>query len=482
MQDLVDGLASIISNEESEWIEFKKNNCAPQEIGETISAVSNAARLHQREVAYIVWGIENDTRKVVGTTFKPRREKVKSQELENWIATQLDPRIDFKVHELQHEGKSVVVFSIQPCSDRPVSFRGVEYIRVGSYTKPLRDHPEKERALWAKASQVPFESEIALRAVRTEEVMKLLDCDSYFQLLQQTAPSDPIETLKRLEHEKLLIRFGDEKWHITNLGAILFAKRLADFDVLGRKAVRVIFYKNRNRTITIEEQIGARGYAVGFAGLVKFINERLPKNEEIGQAFRRQARVYPEIAIRELVANAIIHQDLRMRGVSPLVEIFSDRIEITNPGEPLIPTLRFIDEPPQSRNEILASLMRRFNVCEERGSGVDKIVALVEFYQLPAPEWTSSQDHTKAVMFSPRRLSEMDKQDKVRACYQHACLLHVSNQIMTNATLRKRFSIEEHNYSIASRIIADTVRAGLIRLKDPDSTSRKHARYVPFWA
>jgi ATP-dependent DNA helicase RecG len=82
--------------------------------------------------------------------------------------------------------------------------------------------------------------------------------------------------------------------------------------------------------------------------------------------------------------------------------------------------------------------MRRLNVCEERGSGVDKVIFQVELYQLPAPEWTSSQEHTKVVMFAPRKLSEMDRQDKIRACYQHACLLHVSNQIMTNATLRKR--------------------------------------------
>ncbi len=482
MHDLTDALGQILSHEESEWIEFKHNNCRPDEIGETISAVSNAARLHQRDVAYIVWGIENGTRKVVGTSFKPRQTKVKSQELENWIATQLEPKIDFKIHELEHETKPIVVFSVQPSQDRPVSFRGTEYIRVGSYTKKLRDHPEKERALWAKASLTAFEREVVVRGARTDEVLDLLAWQSYFELQQQAPPSDAIEILKRLEREKLLSRVSNEKWSITNLGALLFAKQLSDFDVLARKAVRVIAYSGQNRTATIMEQLGTRGYAAGFTGLINFINNKLPTNEQIGQALRRQARMYPEIAVRELVANAIIHQDFRMRGVSPLVEIFSDRIEITNPGQPLISTLRFIDEPPQSRNEILAGLMRRLNICEERGSGVDKVIFNVELYQLPAPEWSVSQEHTKVVMFAPRKLSEMDRQDKIRACYQHACLLYVSNQIMTNATLRKRFSIEEHNYSLASRIISDTIKAEMIKPKDPDSTSRKHARYVPFWA
>jgi ATP-dependent DNA helicase RecG len=242
VHDLADALASILAHDESEWIEFKHNNCNPDEIGATISAVSNAARLHQRDVAYIVWGIENATRKVVGTTFKPRRANVKSQELENWIATQLEPKIDFRIHELDHEGKPIVVFSVQPCPDRPVSFRGIEYIRVGSYTKKLRDHPEKERALWAKASQLAFEREHAVRDVRTQEVLDLLDWQSYFELVQQAPPADPIEILKRLERERLLVRSGNEKWNITNLGAILFAKQLSDFDLLARKAVRVIVY------------------------------------------------------------------------------------------------------------------------------------------------------------------------------------------------------------------------------------------------
>src|ERR1035438_737625 len=119
---------------------------------------------------------------------------------------------------------------------------------------------------------------------------------------------------------------------------------------------------------------------------------------------KASSRMYPEIAIRELVANAIIHQDFRLHGVSPLVEIFSDRIEITNPGQPLISTLRFIDEPPQSRNEVLAALMRRLNICEERGSGIDKVISQAELFQLPAPEFLSYENHTKAVMFAHRKL------------------------------------------------------------------------------
>lgn len=244
----------------------------------------------------------------------------------------------------------------------------------------------------------------------------------------------------------------------------------------------MIVYKGNSRIKTVKEQIGTKGYAAGFQGLVSYVNDQLPTNEQIGVALRSEMRMYPELAIRELVANALIHQDLNMRGDGPMVEIFSDRIEITNPGQPLIDPLRFIDEPPQSRNEALASFMRRMNMCEERGSGIDKVVFEVEFFQLPAPKFLVTENHTKVVLFAHRKLSSMDRQDKIRACYQHACLLFVSNQRMTNATLRKRLSIQEQNYATASRIIGDTIQQKLVKPYDPESSSRKLASYVPFWA
>lgn len=192
--------------------------------------------------------------------------------------------------------------------------------------------------------------------------------------------------------------------------------------------------------------------------------------------------MYPELAVRELVANAIIHQDYSMTGTSPIVEIFADRLEITNPGEPIVPTERFVDTPPQSRNESLASLMRRVGICEERGSGIDKVVSQTERHQLPAPLFEAGSGHTRVVLFAHRPFSKMDKDDRVRACYLHACLQHVKRESLTNTSLRQRFGIDEKNSAQVSRIIAETIGRKLIRPYDPESVSRKLARYVPYWA
>jgi len=467
---------------ETEWVEFKMNREDPQDIGEYISALSNSATLVGKPKGYIIWGIDDSTHELKGTTFDPARKKIGNEDLENWLATQLEPRIGFKLRETFIDEKHFVVLEIPRATHMPIRFKGQEFVRCGSYKKRLAEHPDKEKALWRVFSLEPFERRFAADQLDASDAIRLLDYSRYFDMIGQSQPFDLRGIAQRLVQEKLLARQDDGTFGVTNLGAILFAKDLGSFDGLSRKALRVIIYRGRDRTETLREQPGVRGYAIGFAGAVQFILDQLPENEVISKALRETVRLYPAIAIRELVANALIHQDFDLSGTGPLVELFVDRIEITNPGKPLIDTLRFIDEPPRSRNESLAAFMRRLNICEERGSGIDKVIRSIELFQLPAPDFRVSDTHTVAVLYAHKTLRQMDRQDRVRACYQHAALRFVSNDVMTNSSLRDRFGIEQQNYSMASRIIAETVEEGLIRRFDPDSRSKKHARYVPFWA
>ena len=467
---------------ETEWLEFKCNYSNPQLIGEYLSALSNSAAMSKKHFGYIIWGVDDRKHNVSGTEFKPHQTKKGNQELESWLEMHLSPRINFKIHEFTYNEKSIVLFEIPCASHRPVSFKGVEYVRIGSYKKPLKEFPEKERQLWKIFAHVPFEMQIAKQNLTSDEVLKLIDYPSYFDLTNQPLPDNKEGVLDKLLSEKMINKKDGGLYDITNLGGIIFAKDLNSFDRISRKAIRVIVYKNANRIETIREQTTIKGYGVGFEGAISYINNLLPENEIIDNGLRKSIRMYPEIAIRELVANALIHQDFTLRGTGPTIEIFSDRIEITNPGIPLIDTLRFIDEPPQSRNEALASFMRRINICEERGSGVDKVIFQVELYQLSAPKFIVTANHTKTILYAQKNFVEMDKADRIRACYQHACLRYVSNDFLTNTSLRDRFSFPKKNYSMASRIINDTIEKNLIKRYDPENQSKKHAKYIPFWA
>lgn len=466
---------------ECEWAEFKVNNSNPQEIGELLSALSNSACYHNQKYGYLAYGIEDETHNLVGTNFNPLTEKKGNQELENWIATQLNPRIDFNIFEFDYQDNHYSIFRIEATRNTPVSFRGETYIRIGSYKKLLDEHQERERKIWNKENIRIFEREISLENAEEDEVLRLIDYPAYFDLIKFPLPDNRKGILERLTHDKIIIPQPNGKFSITNLGALLVAKEIEEFENISRKTVRVIIYDGKNRVRTIKEQIGKKGYAVGFDGLIKFINDQTPSKEVIEGAFRKVISLYPSLAIRELVANAIIHQDFSVRGTSPMIEVFSDRIEITNPGKPLIDPLRFVDHSPESRNEILARFMRRLNVCEERGSGMDKVILECEIHKLPSPEIIIGDNYTRIILYGPKTLKEMDKTERIRTCYHHACLKYVSGEFMTNQSVRERFDIEEHNAAIASRIIGDTIDSKLVKDSDPENKSRKYVKYVPYW-
>ena len=466
---------------ETEWAEFKHNIAEADEIGEYISALSNSAALCGKASAYLIWGIDNVSHDIIGTTFKPSVFKVGNEELENWLLRLLSPKIHFRFFEFAIDGINVVMLEIARAFRHPVQFKNQEFIRVGSYKKKLKDFPEKERELWRIFDVTPFEELISAENIEANDILMMLDYPAYFDMLKLPLPESRDGIMQALKADAMISKTDGGKWNITNLGATLLAKKLSDFSSLKRKAVRVIVYKGNSRVTTEREQEGAKGYATGFEGLIGYINNLLPTNEVIVKALRKSVPMYPEIAVRELVANAIIHQDFFITGTGPMIEIFEDRMEITNPGIPLVDTNRFLDTPPRSRNESLASFMRRIGVCEERGSGIDKVVFETEYYQLPAPYFEISGDNTRAVLFSQRPLNKMDKDDRIRACYLHACLKYVNRDFMTNASLRDRFGIETKNSAMASRIIKDALAAKAIRPYE-ESTSRKFMKYVPIWA
>jgi predicted HTH transcriptional regulator len=207
----------------------------------------------------------------------------------------------------------------------------------------------------------------------------------------------------------------------------------------------------------------------------------LPQNEVVEDALRKKVKLVPDIAIREVIANALIHQDFYMGGASVMVEIYDNRVEISNPGEPVVPVERLIDGY-QSRNERLADLMRRMGICEEKGSGIDKVVGVAEGYQLPAPDFRAAFKRTAVTIYGPKEFEAMDRADRVRACYQHCALKYVMSEPMTNQSLRERFHLPESKSTIASQIIAATIEAGSIKSDESVGASRKFARYIPFWA
>lgn len=479
MLALIDDLRRLPA--ETSWVEFKENNSNPENIGRLISAISNAARLSDQNCGYVVWGIRDGDHAIVGTSFDPARQQHQSQPLEFWLAQRLQPSIPFSFSTVQFEGQRLVLLKIPPAAPTPVEFERQSHIRIGSATPPLSDYPERLSTLWGKLQAYAWESELAAQFVSGNDVLAKLDYASYFEMTGQPLPDNRAGIFEKLVADRLVRPDVGGHWNITNLGAMLFAKRLSDFSAsLERKAVRFVAYDGVSRADTVTNRSdGQRGYASGFKGLVDFIHGLLPNNEHIERDVRVERPLYPSIAIREIIANALIHQDMTITGTGPLIELFKDRMEITNPGQPLVDPDRFLDSPPRSRNESLAALMRRMRLCEEQGTGIDKVLTAVEAHQLPPPDLRRDGNAVKVVLFAPRGFAAMTQEERVRACYQHAGLKFVSGQRMRNSTLCERFGIDQKNAAQASVVIRQALEANLIR---PADEEHPRAGYVPFWA
>ena len=467
--------------DETGWVEFKHNNDEPHMIGEDISALANSAVLADHSHAYMIWGVEDGTHDIIGTKVRLKQAKKGNQELENWLRYLLSKNADFDFHSVDIDGKHVEVIVIAKALGVPVTFEKIDYIRVGSYTKKINEFPVLQAQLWDKLHHEQFEDSYVKTDMPLQKVFRLLNCDAYFETLQIPVPTEPEGYSHYLEEEGIIQKQDNGLYAITNLGAVLFAKKLSDFPRLGRKAIRIVQYEGNNRLTILKEETMVEGYAISLEKAVKYVDTLLPSREDINSVRRTTFSTFPLPAIREAIANAIIHQDFYISGAGPVIEVFTNRIEVTNPGAPLVEIMRIIDNPPKSRNEKLASLMRRLRMCEELGRGWDRMVITCELQRLPAPRIQIYQDSTKVSLFSHYEFANLSMEDKIWASYLHACIRYVEGDALTNSSLRERFGLKDTSAGSISRLIKEVTDKKWIKPLDP-TTAKRYMKYIPFWA
>lgn len=429
---------------------------------------------------FLAFGIDNAGKPVGVEEVDPT-----VNQLANLGRDALEPQVALD-HAVATVGSARVLFvHIPEATIKPVHLRGKDlehsFIRSAGTT---RSASRQEIGHMMLSSRTPrWEDLRASTLLREDEALAALEIDPVFEMLDRPAPVGLEARFQWLIDERFLER-AEGGGFITNLGAVATARDLNAFPDLARKGIRVIAYDGTNKAATKLEREGKRGYAVSFQALLKFVMSLLPQSEVIERALRVTKTVYPEIALRELIANALIHQDFSITGAGPLVEVFSDRIAISNPGT-LLPSKqldRLIGTQPESRNEQLARAFRRYKICEERGSGLLKAGLAIELYGLPPIRFETGQNFFKVTLFAPRTFSQMSSRERLDACYQHALLQHLSSSALTNTSLRQRLKMPERQRSMVSVLIQEAVDSGLIKPSDPENKSKKFAEYIPSWA
>jgi ATP-dependent DNA helicase RecG len=432
---------------------------------------------------FLVFGVDN-----TGTAVGVDEASIETtmNKLANLGREALEPPLALDHAVESFDGVRLLFVHVPESTVKPVHLRGKSldhaFIRSGGTSRAAS---RQEIGAMMLHSRTPRWEELHASLLLTDqETLAQLNAEPILKMLERPLPSSPAETMDWLAGEKFVDREPGGGGYVTNLGAIAAARKLADFADLSRKAVRIVVYDGLNKAKTKQEKEGTKGYAISFQGIMTVLMSLLPQSEVIQQALREKKTVYPEIALREIIANALIHQDFSISGAGPLIEIYDDRVEISNPGG-LLPSKRLdrlIGTQPESRNEQLARAFRRYKICEERGSGLLKAGVEVELYGLPPIRFDAGPNHFKVTLFTPRPFAKMSPRERLDACYQHAVLKHFSGTAMTNTTLRERLKMPEKQRSMVSVLMQEALDHKLIKPADPENRSKKFAEYVPIWA
>jgi predicted HTH transcriptional regulator len=269
----------------------------------------------------------------------------------------------------------------------------------------------------------------------------------------------------------------------TNLCVLLCAKNFNELPNYEKFNIRVTEYHGADKLSAKRDIFFNSGYSLVLDEIIDKVLSLIPHQEVLKKATRINQPLVPETAVRELIANAIIHRDYTQNNSFVAVDIFSDRIEITNPGG-LLPDIsldRLIDHPSKTRNEVLADIMRKMGFAEEKGSGYDKAVKFIERSASPPIKWRLEKDYFCVILYMPKKFSDMEKNERIEAVFQHSCLNFVTNKKTTNQSIRGRFKFGEHEKTKTSRLIQDCLTAGRIKCANKNDL-RRDWHYFPYFA
>lgn len=460
---------------ELDWKEALSNNT--ERLKEHLSALANYSG-----GGFLIFGVSGEGN-IPGI---PKEECNKILQRLGGIARDgVEPGILLQHDVIEYDGKNLLAVFVPESVEKPVHKRGqsieFSFIRAGGQTRRMTKQ-ELRMALLTSRSMRFEELPAAVPEAAVTDREKYFDFSIVFGRLKKSQNTHDDAETEFLHSHKLLAR-STGKYFPTNLSVLTCAKDLREFPTYEHFAIRVTQYRGNSRLEAQKDMFFSQGYSRSFDEIVKNVVGLLPFSEIMKHATRTNVPVIPEIALREIIGNSIIHRDYSRTDSYTTVDLFGDRVEITNPGGLLseISIDRLIDHPSRTRNEVLADFMRTLGFGEERGSGIDKVVLSMELHGLPPAKFLSTQDHFTAILYAPREFRYMEKDERINAVYQHACLNFVLGRRTTNSSVRERFKFTEDQSTKVSRLLTDAIDSKRIKVANPKASPRD-MHYLPYWS
>ena len=392
---------------ETEWLEFKRNRCEPQQLGEYLSALANSACLSDRPMAYLIFGIDDETHEVVGTNFDPYNTKAKgNQDLLPWLAAGLHPNTGFEPRIVDYPAGRVVVFEVGPARDQPVNFYGTAHIRVGTSKTKLSNHPEKARAIWTHGSD--WSAEVCERASLDD-----LDPEALAKAREQFIVRHPSQAaeIEGWDDTTFLNKARVLKQDTMTNASLLLLGRPESSALLVPAVARISWVLKDGHNRELDYEHIEPPFLLAGDRLLQRIRNLTVRALPNGTLFPKEFTQYDPWVIREALHNSIAHQDYRLRGRIVVVE-FPDRILLTNVGDFLPGDVATVirQDAPQAlyRNPFLAQAMVELNLIDTQGGGIKRMfdTQRKRFFPLPDYDLTETETSRVAVSLHGRILDE----------------------------------------------------------------------------
>lgn len=458
---------------ESEFVEFKENFHSAEEIGQTISALANSACLHNEPNGYLVFGVKDGTHQITGTSFSPKKKKAKGNEdLEHWLINRLNPRIDFLVYEVDMESdKHVVLFVIPAAKDRPVEFQNNSHIRVGSYTKNLKDYPDKQAKIWRKeysdwSAKICTNATISDLSTLAIKKARELYTAKHAYLSEEIATWNDITFLNKA---KLCI-----SGKLTCTALLLLGKPESEH-FINPASSRITWILKDNNNIEKDYQHFAMPLLLAVEQVYAKIRNLKYRYIRDDTLFPDEVDQYDPYIIREALHNCIAHQDYTLGGGIIVVETEDATLTFLNSGEFIPKSVQHVidsDTPEQRyRNRFLVDAMVNLKMIDTIGSGIKRIFRIQRERFFPLPDYDLSNNKVKVMIIGKvldqryaRKLAQMpnlslyeiillDKIQKAQPLEKHDLTLlrkngliegrnpnlHISSTVAKQANLQKNY-------------------------------------------
>lgn len=343
---------------EEEWFEFKGNWFEAHEIGEYISALSNAAAICRKEFAYLIWGVNDKTHEVVGTKFNFRKN-VKKEPLEHYLARQTVPDMAFSFHEVNFHGKRLVLLEIPKAKNIPTSFDKVRYIRIGLSKVNVAKYPDRETGLFA----ILRDKEKTIE--NTESEYQNLTFERLFTYYAGRGLSLKPETFKK----NLGLLTKDGKYNVM-------AQLLSDNSNI---PVRVSVFGGETKASPLfsVKEFGNTCILLSLDKVLEYADviNIIQADESRRIVSRKDIALFDMSAFREAVINAFVHNKW-IDGNAPMITVYSDRVEILSRGtlDPKQTMEGFYMGESIPVNQKLSDIFLQLHISERSGRGVPKII------------------------------------------------------------------------------------------------------------